>query len=130
MAEILICARNVTHADPAMDRRGCYKRGDPVVVQPDGHVWGRKEGLPRFVVVKIPGVSVATVEALVQPQTEDDSGNPAAVTFRRRRWRVLVDNLPAGIKQTLAQTGEITVTPAQVRNYVRRVRDNIQFGDL
>lgn len=136
MAEILICARNVTHADPEKDRRGCWKRGYPVCVQPDGHQWGTKETLPRFVVVKIPGVSVAQVERVIDAQTEDDSGveqvddEGRLKTFRRRRWRVLVDNIPAAIRNELLTTGSVTVTPTQIRNYVRRVRDNAQFGDL
>lgn len=136
MAEVLICARNATHPDSDVDRRSCYKRGDPVTVQPDGHPWGAKEGLPRFVVVKIPGVSVEQVRDVIQEQTESDQGaaltddDGLPVTFRRRRWRVLVDNVPQQIRRTLAQTGEVTVTPAQIKNYVRRVRDNAQFEGL
>lgn len=136
MAEILIKARNATHPDPEIDRVGCYKRGDPVVVRDDGHVWGAKEGLPNFVVVKIPGVAASRIEALIQAQTEDDAGSPvqdengAPRAFRRRRWRVLVDNIPAAIRNQLLTTGSVTVTPAQVRNYVRRVRGNVQFGEL
>lgn len=136
MAEILIKARNATHPDPEVDRRGCYKRGDPVVVHEDGHVWGAKEGLPNFVVVKIPGVAASKVRALMESQTEDDAGTPlqdengAPRAFRRRRWRVLVDNIPSAIRNQLLTTGSVTVTPTQVRNYVRRVRDNMQFGEL
>lgn len=136
MAEILIKARNATNPDPEVDRQGCYKRGDPVVVREDGHVWGAKEGLPNFVVVKIPGVAAAKIEALLEAQTEDDAGNPLQDetglprVFRRRRWRVLVDGVPSTIRNKLLTTGSVTVTPTQVRNYVRRVRDNTQFGDL
>lgn len=52
MAELLIRLKNNTNPDPAKDRM-CYKRGDIVVVMPDGHHWGRAEGLPDFAVVVV-----------------------------------------------------------------------------
>lgn len=144
-------ARNNINPDPEKDRHGCYKRGFPVVVQPDGHEWGLEEskqawlaagraeaGWPgHFVIVKIPGVTVAQVERVIEPQAEDDSGVPTleedGITsriFRRRRWRVLVDDIPAAIRNQLLTNGEITVTPTQVRNYVKRIRDNMTFDGL
>ena len=62
MAEILIKATDNSVVDPVEDREGCYKKGDPVVVMPDGHGWGRKEGLPAFVILKIPGVHVSAIK--------------------------------------------------------------------
>ncbi|MCP4126928.1 MAG: hypothetical protein GY753_07690 [Gammaproteobacteria bacterium] len=59
MAELLIKAVDYAHADPEKDRCGAYKRGDVVVVMPDGHVWGGAEGLPKFLRVSLPGVTVA-----------------------------------------------------------------------
>jgi len=51
MAELLIRLKNNTHPDAVKDRM-CYKRGDIVVVMPDGHQWGRAEGLPDFAVIR------------------------------------------------------------------------------
>jgi len=51
MAEILVRLKNNTHSDPIKDRM-CYKRGDVVVVMPDGHPWGSSEGLPDFAVIQ------------------------------------------------------------------------------
>lgn len=136
MAELLIKARNAQHADPDKDRRGCYKRGDIVVVMPDGHAWGAKEGLPNFVKIKIPGLNHETVRELIDEQQEDDAGNPlldnegSPLTFRRRRWRVLVDSIPTTIRNQLRDFGEVTVTRAQVRNYVKRIRDNLTFDKI
>lgn len=62
MAEFLVKAQEYTHPDPEKDRRGVHKKGDIIVVKPDGHEWGAAEGLPTFVLVKVPGLSVATVE--------------------------------------------------------------------
>lgn len=62
MAELLIKAVDASHPDPDKDEAGCYKKGDIVHVVDDGHEWGAKEGLPTFVVVKCPGLAVATVQ--------------------------------------------------------------------
>lgn len=61
MCELLVKAISVTHPDPDTDSAGCYKKGDIVVVMPDGHGWGAKEGLPAFILVKIPGLDETTV---------------------------------------------------------------------
>lgn len=109
MAELLVKAVDATHPDPAKDARGCYKRGDVVCVQPDGHEWGRLEGLPRFVVVKVPGVSVDQAEAHLERSET-----------RRRAVGIAWADLPAGVRQQLQTTGTVTVTPAQIRNFVKR----------
>ncbi len=41
MAELLIRAKDNTHADPVKNQRGSYKRGDIVEVGPVGWDWGR-----------------------------------------------------------------------------------------
>lgn len=151
MCEILLFARNNSHSDPEKDRSGCYKRGMPVIVQPDGHVWGIEESKQmwlasgrlatdwpgNFVIVKIPGVSVAKVESLMYNQIEDDAGNPVyeedgatPKRFRRRAWKVAVDSIPTTIKNKLLADGEVTVTPTQIRNYVKRIRDNSNYTKL
>ena len=137
MCEILIFAGNNTHADPDTDRRGCWKRGYPVVVKEDGHPWGAEERLPKFVVVKIPGMPAAKAEAFLEPQMVDDAGVPVYENvveaqprwgiYRRKAWRIAWASLPAGIKNTLQTTGEITVTVAQIRNYLKRIRDDATY---
>ncbi len=69
MAELLIRLRDNTHTDPAKDRM-CYKRGDIVVVMPDGHQWGRAEGLPDFAVIKT-DAAAAQLERFVSVHEED-----------------------------------------------------------
>jgi len=51
MAELLVRLKNNTHSDPIKDRM-CYKRGDVVLVMPNGHPWGISEGLPDFAIIK------------------------------------------------------------------------------
>lgn len=130
MCEILIFAGNNTHPNPEKDRRGCWKRGYPVVVKEDGHPWGVEERLPKFVVVKIPGVPAAKAAAFLEAQLVDDAGAPFTGIFRRRAWQVAWLALPAGIRNTLQTTGKITVTVAQIRNYLRRIRDDAVFTGL
>lgn len=120
MAELLIKAIDATHSDPVKDKAGCYKRGDIVDVRPDGFEWGREEGLPTFVKVKIPGLAVSTIKQFMESEMGD-----LETTVRRRKWNVLVDNIPVQIKQTLQTTGEVTVTLTQVRNYIK----NKQSGE-
>lgn len=147
---------NQTHPDPEIDRRVCCKRGHIESVRPDGWVWGRIEskqfwiaegrepaawpGQGLWVIVKIPGVAVGSRKELEAQQVEDDSGmplydgiglaEPVPRVFRPRRWRVLVDSIPNNVRNALLRDGEISVTPTQIRNYVRRVRDDLQYADL
>lgn len=52
--ELFIAARSAYHADPTKNRRGCWKRGDPVMPYPEGFARGDLERLPRFWRVRIP----------------------------------------------------------------------------
>lgn len=144
MCELLIHARNNTHADPKIDRRGCYKRGMPVVVYEDGHVWGRLESKQTWiaegnaaatwpsqgalVILKIPGVPASQMSALCDVQMEDDAGAALVDAFRRRRWQFALGRLPVQIKDTLNTSGEYTATKQQVRAYLRRIRDDVEFA--
>lgn len=154
MAEILFFSGNRTHPDPEKDRRGSWKRGMPVVVFDDGHVWGREESKQQwisegnlaedwpsqgiFVIVKIIGITADRIKDIIEPQIVDDagveydnlSGRSLPHRFRRRGWRVLVSSLPAGIRSTLVTDGEVTVTKLQVRNYIRRIRDDVLHPEL
>jgi len=136
MAELLIKARDATHADAETDRRGCYKRGDVVVVMEDGHEWGAKEGPPNFVRLRIPGAARALAARLTEEQDDDDDGKPLAEEqgergiHRRRRWRVDLDALPAAIRTALLNSGVASITRAQIRSRLKRKRDGAQFNDL
>lgn len=132
MAEILIKAKDTTHPDPEKDRRGCYKRGMPVAIMPDGHEWGKEERPPKFVVLKLPGVPVEKVRHYIEPETTpvpDPSGN--FPVYRRRLWQISWADLPKGAKDKLA-AGTLTIqagtydgpydyTWAQVKAYFRKV---------
>lgn len=70
MCEIIIKAVDVTHPDPKEDQRGCYKREYPVAVYPDGTRWGNEERLPKFVIIKFPGVPVEKMQKYIEQHQE------------------------------------------------------------
>lgn len=127
MAEILIKAIDAIHTDAVKDRRGCYKRGMPVVVMPDGHIWGLEERLPKFIVIKIPLVSVDRVLKYIGEWRDIDN----RTVLQRRRWRIRWADLPLAARNKLQSTGELTIkatnaytgafdyTWVQIRDYFR-----------
>lgn len=96
---------------------------------------GPGRGLPKFFIVKIPGVPAEKAFALLDAQMEDDAGVPvfekgARTIYRRKAWRVAINNIPAAIRNQILATGSVTVTVSQIRNYLRRIRDGAQFTGL
>jgi hypothetical protein len=75
-----------------------YMRGHCVAVLPDGHVFGAREGLPRFLILQVPQ---AFVDANPNVTAED--------TNRRRGLRLDVDALPPGILVALEASGNANV---------------------
>jgi hypothetical protein len=118
MAELLIKAIDATHSDPVKDKAGCYKRGDIVVIMPDGHEWGKEERLPKFMVVKIPGMSVAEARKYIEGEINDTNPDNI-ITITRRKHSFLVDDTPSNIKDELNTKGEITVTWDEIKGFVQ-----------
>ncbi len=115
--EILVKAIDHTHIDPDKDRRGAYKRGDPVVVMEDGHEWGLKERPPKFFVVKIPGLAVEAAKKYIESEMDlSDPENP--VVYRRRLFGLPVDTLPGNIRNIINSVGTVSITPIQMKQYI------------
>lgn len=139
MCEIIVKAVSVTHSDPDKDRRGCYKRGYPVAVYPDGTKWGNEERLPKFVIIKIPGVPVdnAIVQKYTQMEYEDTPNEDGTYpVYRRRLWTIRWANLPAAARNRLANDGELIIkvgsysgtydyTWNQVKSYFRNQKTGL-----
>jgi len=115
MAEFLVKAIDAVHSDPVKDKQGCYKRGDVVVVMPDGNVWGKAEGLPKFVIVKVPGLPVDQARKYVESEADATGDN----IITRRKFKLLVDDIPQALKNQLKAKGEVTVSWNQVKSYVK-----------
>lgn len=127
MAELLVKAVSHSHTDPTKDLRGCYKRGDVVLVRENGHTWGGLELKPpndggKFVVIKITDVTLAQVINWVLNHwscpVESDDGT------RRRRVKIDVDLVPPAVLQELNLTGQFTTTWIVVREFVRNKETN------
>jgi len=104
MCEVLVKAVDANHPDPDTDHRGCYKRGDIVVVMSDGHQWGAGElDTNVFEIVKLPGIDA---NQLWRSEQTEDLTNSAAMkipalkrhlqqqpreSYRRRRFAVDLD---------------------------------------
>lgn len=123
MAELLIKAIDATHSNPDKDAKGCYKRGDIVLIRPNGHTWGSKElKAPadggKFIVLKITDVTPAQVRNWVHNnwQTNVEDSDPEG---RRRRVHINIATIPAAVRSIMNTTGEYTTTWAAIRQYVR-----------
>lgn len=126
MAELLIKAIDAVHADSIKDARGCYKRGDVVVVQPDGFAgWGVRETLPPaqggvFFIVKVPGVDPDLVrdklEEMERSEFVLEGPGRGGVPTKRRTYGFDLSTLSAGTLQTIDQTGVLTLTIAAARS--------------
>lgn len=136
MAELLVKAVSVSHpAHPDADAMA-YKRGMPVCVQPDGHPWGARERLPRFVVIKVPGIAVERVRKYIEEWTTTDMEGVRR-HVRRRIWRIRWDDLPTRARNRLRDDGELIIkagdrdvpefdyTWTQVKGFLRNDRDNV-----
>ncbi len=126
MAEFLIKAVDASHPDSAKDARGCYKRGDIVEVYEDGICTRQPAAGSKMVIVKVPGFSKEQAMKYMEPHIEIQGD--VTVTMRRRRFRLRVDDLPSGIKQTLKDDGWITVSVAQAKSFIRNKITNLDEG--
>jgi len=118
MAEILVKAVDATHIDFDKDKRGCYKRGMPVVVMDDGHEWGKEERLPAFIIIKFPLIPKDKVMKYIDPEPGlDVDGN--IVVDRRRMWQIRWADLPLVAKNKIQAIGELTIkaTTSYTGNY-------------
>ena len=126
--EYLLYSVNNTHSDPDKETRGCYKRGDLVLAMPLGHTWGTKELIPpaeggKFARLRITDATHAWIKNFVRNKWNhlDPCGPELSgeTTVRRRRIRIDVDLLPAGVLNTLNTTGLFETTWNAVRGFVR-----------
>lgn len=127
MAEFLIRAKNHWMDDVPQEVKdtwtaemwGKYNRrtikGNPIVVMPDNHKWGKLEGPPNSVLVKVNGMSVEEGRQYVE-KLRDLSGVPepegGAYPIKYiRKWQIsetVVDNI-------LAQGGVVTINKNQFK---------------
>jgi hypothetical protein len=69
MCQVLIKATDQRSIDLDKDAK-LFKRGYPVAVKPDDHVWGKMETLPDFIVLKIPDMTVEEANQYLKSRVE------------------------------------------------------------
>ncbi len=105
-------------------------KGDFITVRDNGWTWGgelhpltaTRFNPPRFFIVKVPTLSVSLAEKYVERETESIIEEDGEVYNRRtifRKWHLLVDNFPQLMKDKIRDEGEVTVTPNQIKPYIR-----------
>jgi len=120
MCEILIKAKDNVNPDPELDKLN-YKRGHFVAVMPDGHTWGKKECLPDFFILKIPGVSVDQFDEYMKPELDTGDAKKQIITKRRiHKLDIDATTIPKAIRNAVKNTGVATITKAQIINHLRR----------
>lgn len=95
MCELLVRVVDKTNPkNPTLDA-GLGKRGDVIVIMPDGWKWGREElASPEWRIVKIPGADVRDFEDLIGPQMSS-ARRPGgeALLLRKRAAHIDLDAL-------------------------------------
>lgn len=99
MAEFLIRAK-------ASDNPSASEVGDIIIVRPDGHVWGKAECLPEYLVVKVPTIEYFQVQKF-ESNLYDAEGNYVA----RRKYKV-----PLATVQAWVTLGNSVVTISKVND--------------
>ena len=81
MARLLVKAVDYVNADPEIDRKASWKRGDVVAIMPDSHIWGSLEGPPKFVRIDLPG-EVSEYQHLLFAPSEPPSKRVSAAALK------------------------------------------------
>ena len=94
-------------ADEIKYERAHSRRGDIIVVKPDGHVWGRAEGLPTYVSLDMEGVPIQEMEKF-QAQEESPILTPHGKPFtvRKRAYKIDLDSLNPDLLDALRRDGK------------------------
>lgn len=132
MCELLLRVTNsALRGDPLFDSKAS-RRGDVIVVVPDGWAWGAKELTnPFWRIVKLPNVSLSVGEMLV---AEEPQVGPEPVRTRQFRWYNLVMNhaeLPAAFRTWLADDtrAQPTITVTRIK-FAKDIGSDIVLTDV
>lgn len=111
MAELLVRVVDKVNVESIYLDCGCTKRGDVIVVRPDGWAWGRCElNDPQYVVVRVPDMSLTEAEALTTP----DPGfgmRGASPTLHKRAFKWDLDQVVAAPLESAIQQNLNAATP-------------------
>ena len=105
MAELLIKAE-----EPWKITEEGSRKGDVIVVRPDGWEWGKEECLPRFVVVKVPGSEKDNkyLEAPIMEEMKDKQTDKISSKMKRYRENSITALEVDDIKEEVKDFEKIT----------------------
>ena len=106
MAELLLRVVSKTAPEDLRRDTKLTKRGDVIVVKPDGWRWvGRELTSPQWRILKVPALSVSEASMLLAGEPPDDLVRPS-LTRQRRMYRLDIDNaaLPVALQGYLADS--------------------------
>jgi hypothetical protein len=93
--------------------------GDPISVMPDGHEWGREEGLPNFASLDMDGVPVKEMaQYCVSEESPILSLRGRPLVMRDRAFNIQIAKLPQAIQDGLRRDGKAAVTLADLRGRI------------
>lgn len=107
-----------------------YKTGMVVDIFEDGKLGPGTQQHPKFVIVRVPGVTKDELSFLLEgplgAEQDDGTGNMVRPVVSRRRDKLDRAKLPGTIRDQLDANREITlnVTAAQIQNYVTRIQED------
>ena len=128
MSELLVNLIDSTHRNPAKNVRGCYKRGDVVVVMPDGWKWGKEERPPKFGVIRVPDLTLEYAQKYVQPRTRviDAPDGPEEKIVTCRLYCIHLDELSRYEQADLSLAGSIKMSWANLAGKVEHKPDGVR----
>lgn len=84
MAELLIKAQEPWNNDDPKAPANRTRKGDIIVVKPDGWKWGKEENPPRFMVMQIPELKYEDAKKFEDPLVDDkDIENSIVLKLRK-----------------------------------------------
>jgi len=116
-AEFLILAFDTYGGDVESDRFA-WKIGHIVDVRPDGANYGTQERLPKFWIVKVPGITVAQAMEYLEPKMDQQQ----QIEIGIRKWKLDANAATAAIRTALTTTGVVTVSKTQALNYIKLIQ--------
>ena len=100
-------------------------RGEIIVIKPDGFDWGGNERPPEYIVVKVPGVTVAQAikytQGLIDSTLYDSSlsQQPDTVDVKERRWHFLKKVVDSALVLWSVDSSFVVITANQAKTVVK-----------
>lgn len=103
---------------------------------PDGHEWGAQEGLPKFFVLKVPGVAESRTQKYIDQVYEILPGATRPTIKRKSLWRARLADMPTRARNRITNDGELIIkvgtyagttdyTWTQVKEYFRNLETGL-----